>query len=114
MVSSQPVPPRFEDSFIALLKTTAADRQGRAATRPRRPAGSPHARDDNGTGPVIEVHDVQRRFGNFYAVNDISFHGRAGRGVRPAGRQRRGQVHHLPHAVRPVAGQRRHPARRRG
>ena len=64
----QPVQPRFEDGFIALL-------------RQRRPAGTDKTeeqtalrnKDTTPGNPVIEVNKVQRRFGEFYAVRDITF-----------------------------------------
>jgi ABC-2 type transport system ATP-binding protein len=65
-----PTEPIFEDTFMALLKPE------RAATRPafaapQRAAGS---RDDQ----VIAVDKVERRFGDFYAVKDVSFTVRRG------------------------------------
>ncbi len=74
----------------------------------------PDASSTNAGTAVIEVNNLQRRFGDFYAVNKHQFCGEAGRGVRPARRERRGQVHHLPHAVRAAAAERRHVARGRG
>jgi ABC-2 type transport system ATP-binding protein len=60
------VPPRFEDSFIALLREGAAP--------PAPPAMGIPVVGEAGTGEaVIAVHDVQRRFGDFYAVRGISF-----------------------------------------
>lgn len=58
-------PPRFEDYFISLLRE-----QARAAA-PLLPPAIP--RSAQADGPVIEVRDLQRRFGKFYAVNHISF-----------------------------------------
>ena len=60
--------PRFEDGFMMLLHrhAGASDRRGvDAATRRT-------ARDD-GDGPVVEVHDLVRRFGSFTAVDHVSF-----------------------------------------
>ncbi len=63
------VPPRFEDSFVAMLKERAGGerralpQQGGAAAAARERAGS----------PVIEVQGLQRRFGDFQAVKDITF-----------------------------------------
>jgi len=72
----EPVAPRFEDSFVATLRSMggkahplAAPEEGAAS----RPQG--RVPDD---GPVIEVRDVQRRFGDFYAVKGVSF--QVGRG----------------------------------
>jgi ABC-2 type transport system ATP-binding protein len=70
-VSIQPVPPRLEDSFVAMLRKRRAD-DGTAPRRPSAPQNS--KRGNNGNGPVIEVNHVQRRFGDFYAVKDVSFH----------------------------------------
>jgi ABC-2 type transport system ATP-binding protein len=61
-----PVPPRFEDYFISLLKRQEA---APPAVRMQAQPTSAHS-----AGPaVIEVRDLQRRFGEFYAVNHISF-----------------------------------------
>ncbi len=65
------VPPRFEDAFIAQLKTGRTSPARRAQTEP--PAASHTA-----TGPVIDVRRVQRRFGDFYAVRNVSFEVRRG------------------------------------
>lgn len=60
------VPPRFEDAFVAMLRPEEA-----APTEaPDHGARGPAALGD---GPVIEVRDVERRFGDFYAVKRISF-----------------------------------------
>jgi ABC-2 type transport system ATP-binding protein len=64
----QPVQPRFEDGFIALL-------------RQRKPAGMRKAEEKTVLGNkestlgnhVIEVTNLQRRFGEFYAVRDVTF-----------------------------------------
>ena len=69
-VSIQPVPPRLEDSFVALLKKRRAVSGA--------PAGSPRAARvpapvNEANGCVIEVKDVARRFGDFYAVKGVTF-----------------------------------------
>jgi drug efflux transport system ATP-binding protein len=64
----QPVQPRFEDGFIALL-------------RQRKPAGIRTAEerttlkneDTTSRNHVIEVSNLQRTFGEFYAVRDVTF-----------------------------------------
>jgi ABC-2 type transport system ATP-binding protein len=66
------VEPRFEDCFIALLKQKTGDVRAAATSGPQ--AGS-HV--DRGK-TVIEVSNLQRRFGEFYAVNNISFAVRQG------------------------------------
>lgn len=66
-------PPRFEDCFVALLKAKSGG---------RKIASTPPVEQENSTLPtafsqagktVIEVQNLQRRFGNFYAVNNVSF-----------------------------------------
>jgi drug efflux transport system ATP-binding protein len=61
------VPPRFEDYFIMLLK----QKTGGAQTAPAMAAAG--GRQADGGQAVIEVHELKRRFGDFYAVNGISF-----------------------------------------
>ncbi|MCB1663324.1 MAG: ABC transporter ATP-binding protein [Pseudomonadales bacterium] len=68
-----PVLPRFEDSFITLIKT---DRGHQKVT-------SKLLQDDFKQSPepnqaVIEVENLQRRFGEFYAVRNLSFDVRHG------------------------------------
>ncbi|WP_373501619.1 ABC transporter ATP-binding protein, partial [Desulfococcus sp.] len=61
------VPPRFEDSYIALLKETES--QGEA---PRTEIMGGHG--DSAAGEaVIRAEGLERRFGAFYAVRDVSF-----------------------------------------
>jgi ABC-2 type transport system ATP-binding protein len=112
-----PVPPRFEDSFVALLKAKIGDdkrsqipladsdnpspppdgttdmttsqltnpvknagqvigysHSTKLANNASQVAGYAKGREQDQEGkPVIEVHDLQRRFGDFYAVNNVSF-----------------------------------------
>jgi ABC-2 type transport system ATP-binding protein len=68
-IEAAAVPPRFEDSFVALLKA-GADGTKVASKHAPQAAPAPRVASDK---PVIEVHNLQRRFGNFYAVNNISF-----------------------------------------
>lgn len=69
----KPVPPRFEDSFIAMLRSKADESEHKAA-------GNAIVQDRriNRKERVIEVRDVARRFGDFYAVKDVSFDVRQG------------------------------------
>jgi drug efflux transport system ATP-binding protein len=62
------VPPRFEDSFVAQLQQR---RSGDGKVEPAAPI--PQTAGGREGGAVIEVHHVQRRFGDFYAVRDVSF-----------------------------------------
>jgi len=68
-----PVPPRFEDSFVVMLHV---ERQ--AAQRRQRHADAVAAAPDAPGENVIEVHDLKRRFGEFTAVDGISFAVRRG------------------------------------
>lgn len=70
-VSVTAVPPRYEDSFIALLKMQAPP-EPPAPSQTARPAAPAAARTENGA-VVIEVDQLERRFGNFRAVKGISF-----------------------------------------
>ena len=69
--SLTPVPPRFEDGFIALLHPGRTGEGPPAGPAPA-PTGGPRESHDP-RQPVIEVHDLQRRFGAFYAVKGITF-----------------------------------------
>jgi ABC-2 type transport system ATP-binding protein len=64
--------PRFEDCFVALLKQKTGNVQVARTTEPQVSAKVDHSRT------VIEVNNLQRRFGDFYAVNNISFAVRQG------------------------------------
>jgi ABC-2 type transport system ATP-binding protein len=64
----EPVPARFEDGFMSLLR-----RQSGATQRPSvLPSADAGATTDAGE-TVIEVRDLVRKFGNFIAVNHINF-----------------------------------------
>jgi len=68
----EPVAPRFEDAFVSLLhgrKASQAD-VGRSAVQQQE---LPRADE-----VVIDVRGAQRRFGDFYAVKDVSFEVRRG------------------------------------
>jgi len=64
-----PAEPSFEDAFVALLKGEHA-RVGSFSV-------APHA-TSLAHDTVIRVHGLQKRFGDFYAVKDISFEVRRG------------------------------------
>jgi len=61
-----PVPPRFEDGFMSLLRRVANQEQAAAIALDRRPA----AQNDQ---VVVRVRDLVRKFGAFTAVDHISF-----------------------------------------
>jgi len=69
-VSIQPVAPRLEDSFVAMLKQRRAEGAVKPHSNQATPETMPVA---GGNGPVIEVTDVKRRFGDFYAVKGVTF-----------------------------------------
>ncbi len=66
-----PVEPRFEDGFMVLLRGTAAHEAGVdiRLQRPLAPAAE---------GSVVEVRDLVKRFGDFTAVDHVSFEVRRG------------------------------------
>jgi ABC-2 type transport system ATP-binding protein len=68
-LSLRPVEPRFEDGFMALLREQrpkSASHAGAETVSGRERHGAPDA-------PVIEVRDLERRFGGFYAVRGVTF-----------------------------------------
>jgi len=69
-----PTAPRFEDGFVARLKTQPDSRPGNLSETVETATPQRH----EGSDPIIAVKDLSRRFGNFYAVNNISFDVRRG------------------------------------
>ncbi|MDE2148913.1 MAG: ABC transporter ATP-binding protein [Gammaproteobacteria bacterium] len=65
----KPVPPRFEDAFVTMIR---GDRPGRPVEVPAMTGAA------NTDGTVIQVRHLDRRFGDFYAVRDLSFDVRRG------------------------------------
>jgi drug efflux transport system ATP-binding protein len=72
-LGARPAAPRFEDAFVALLH----ERDSPHSDREREPPGGAqtYASKDE---VVIDVRGAQRRFGDFYAVKDVSFEVRRG------------------------------------
>jgi ABC-2 type transport system ATP-binding protein len=68
-ISIESVQPSFEDAFVATLKDGSAIPAPVFSDRRRTAAGQER---------VIEVKGVKRRFGDFYAVKDVSFSVRRG------------------------------------
>ena len=69
--AAQPTPVRFEDGFMVLLQGA-----GRTKTNPTRAEeSSPEkdAADGARGGAVVEVHDLNRSFGKFIAVDHVNF-----------------------------------------
>jgi len=60
----EPVPPRFEDAFVTMIRGDQSVRRIEVST------ASTAKRSD---GQVIKVQHLDRRFGDFYAVRDLSF-----------------------------------------
>lgn len=69
-VTISPVTPHFEDAFVAMLKTKSTQKpQQIAAVRKT---------ELNDNVNVIQVKDLSRQFGDFIAVNNISFNVKQG------------------------------------
>ncbi len=62
-----PTPPRFEDAFVAELRSRGAEPAPAAAPIASAPIAASPAED------IIVVQRLTRRFGEFVAVNDVSF-----------------------------------------
>ncbi len=69
----EPVEPRFEDAFITLLRREQ-ERAGRSAVKVITPGTVERERSED----VIITKNLQRRFGDFYAVKNLSFTVRRG------------------------------------
>lgn len=64
-----PLPPNFEDAFVAMLKTKSKlNREVSVAIK----------KEVKLTDNVIQVENISRQFGNFIAVNNISFNVKRG------------------------------------
>jgi ABC-2 type transport system ATP-binding protein len=69
-VSVEPVPARFEDGFISLMREDQPKKEKqRIAMGEMGRFARPPVEGEN----VIEVRDLQRRFGDFYAVRGVTF-----------------------------------------
>jgi len=73
-IDISPAPPRFEDYFIARLKTDTGSEDARGKIILRNPPPAEGGDDDS----VIVADELERRFGAFRAVKGVSF--RVGRG----------------------------------
>lgn len=70
-VPLEPVPARFEDGFMMLFHAVAGERARNTMT-----LGDP--RTGSADAVAVEVHDLVRTFGDFTAVDHVSFQVRAG------------------------------------
>ena len=70
-VQLEPVPARFEDGFMMLFHAVAGGGQRNVMTLDRPPRG-------DGDSIAVEVHDLTRTFGDFTAVDHVSFEVRKG------------------------------------
>jgi ABC-2 type transport system ATP-binding protein len=66
--SIREVEPRFEDGFMILLRKAVGAHSFAAGSMTLA-----HPIQGQNHGPVVEVHDLVRRFGNFTAVDHVSF-----------------------------------------
>ena len=69
------VKPRFEDGFMTLVRRASQGSPAPAAPPPDSPSSKG---EESGDEPVVEVHDLVKRFGTFHAVNHVSFQVRRG------------------------------------
>ncbi len=69
-IAIQPVPPRLEDSFVTMLRKRKPEA---AAVKSPEVMSGDSVRHPDGAGPVIDVENVKRRFGDFYAVKGVTF-----------------------------------------
>jgi ABC-2 type transport system ATP-binding protein len=67
-----PTQPQFEDGFMVLLRRTATQRHAADLTVLECPL------ERHGSGAVVQVHNLVRRFGTFTAVDHVSFDVRRG------------------------------------
>jgi ABC-2 type transport system ATP-binding protein len=77
--SFQPAPPRFEDGFMILLRR-AVSANASISPSPGTPGegrgGGPIANRKSQVAnqtPIVQVHDLTRQFGSFFAVDRVSF-----------------------------------------
>lgn len=68
----KPAPARLEDGFMIVLRSESAGKQ-QAGTQAAAKAPVSRVAASNGHGPVIEVRDLVRKFGDFTAVASTSF-----------------------------------------
>ena len=74
--AASPSPARFEDGFMILLQPEAEGEAAAKGLLADMKLEHPPAR--GGDGPVIEVRDLVKRFGDFVAVDQVSFEVRRG------------------------------------
>ena len=60
-LTAEQIPPRLEDAYLAMLNP------------PHKPPPAVEHTEEVGTGDLIRVHDLTRKFGDFIAVDHLSF-----------------------------------------
>ena len=68
-ITIAPSPPRFEDGFISLLRSSRPKAEIKTPVETGTALAGPAQSEEK----IIEVRDLQRRFGGFYAVKDVTF-----------------------------------------
>ncbi len=76
----EPVAPRFEDAFVDVLRSSKSESTQAPLVQPAAAVATGYAAIAKGVGvvtqaggAVIEVKNLTKQFGSFYAVHDISF-----------------------------------------
>jgi ABC-2 type transport system ATP-binding protein len=73
-ISITSAPPRFEDGFISMLKTDGPKTEKTTVIENDASIAAAAGAEEN----IIEVKDLQRRFGKFYAVKAVTFNVKRG------------------------------------
>lgn len=75
----EPTAPRFEDGFMKLFRGAIGEIRSTATTLEQRPRDQAHYETNHAASAVsVEVHDLYRTFGDFTAVDHVSFEVRRG------------------------------------
>jgi ABC-2 type transport system ATP-binding protein len=73
MAEAVPVTPRFEDGFMVLLQGASKEKETRRKEKEESAVSPRFSLSLSANAPVVEVHDLVRRFGSFTAVDHVSF-----------------------------------------
>jgi len=71
----RPEAPRFEDAFVAMLgdHRQAGRKPAKSSSQEQGESQQRYVSHGDADAPVIQVNDVKRRFGDFYAVKGVTF-----------------------------------------